>query len=183
MTTFEYVSVMLSIVVSLAFTHLIAGAVRLIQARGTKFSFVYAGWFLLLLFWCVDYWFSLWQARNADIWTLGFVSFLLLMATVLYAACGLAVPTEAEAAGGVDLANFHATYRRRFLGVLFVYQVLSIFGNLAVAPLQAAALVNVGQIALVAAAWLWGDRRVQVASIILICLLTGWYAFEFIPAL
>ena len=107
------------------------------------------------------------------------------MATVLYAACGLAVPTEAkaEAAGGVDLANFHTTYRRRYLGVLFVYQVLSIGGNLAIAPLQTAALVNVGQIAIIAAAWLWADRRIQIASIILICLLTGWYAFEFIPAL
>lgn len=182
-TTFEYVSVLLSIVVSLAFTHLIAGAIRLFQARGTTFSFVYAGWFVLLLFWCVDYWFSLWQARNLDVWTLGFVSFLLLMATVLYAACGLAVPTEAEAAEGVDLAAFHATCRRRYLGVLFLYQLLSIAGNLAIAPLQAAAVVNVGQIALIAAAWFWGGRRVQVAAVVLTCLLTGWYAFRFIPAL
>ena len=183
MNTFEYVSVLLSIVVSLALTHLISSVVRLVQARGTRFSFIYAGWFVLLLFWCVDYWFSLWQSRNEDVWTLGFVSFLLLMATVLYAACGLAVPTEAEAADGVDLTVFHTTYRRRYLGVLILYQVLSIAGNLAIAPLQAAALVNVGQIVLIAAAWLWPDRRVQAGAVILTCLLTGWYALEFIPAL
>jgi hypothetical protein len=27
------------------------------------------------------------------------------------------------------------------------------------------------------------DRRIRIVSIILICLLTGWHAFEFIPTL
>ncbi|MCX7357651.1 MAG: hypothetical protein NT015_05860 [Alphaproteobacteria bacterium] len=57
MSTFEYVSVIFSVVVSLAFTHLLAGIVRLIHARGVKFSFVHAGWIALLVFWCIDYWF------------------------------------------------------------------------------------------------------------------------------
>lgn len=64
MNTFEYVSVILSVVVSLAFTHLLAGVVRLIHARGVKFSFVHAGWIALLVFWCVDYWFSVWQHKR-----------------------------------------------------------------------------------------------------------------------
>jgi len=101
--TFEYVSVIFSVVVSLAFTHLLAGMVRLIHARGVKFSFVHAGWIALLVFWCVDYWFSVWHLRDAETWTLGFVSFLLLMATVLYIACGLAVPTESELTDSQDL--------------------------------------------------------------------------------
>lgn len=183
MTTFEYVSVILSVVVSLAFTHLLAGVVRLFQVPGVKVSFVYVGWLGLLLFWCVDYWFSLWQARNADVWTLGFVAFLLLLATVLYLACGLAAPSEAELANGKDLTEFHAINRRRYLGVLFVYQILSIFGNLTIAPLQSAAFVNVGQLALIGAAWAWGGRRVQIGAVTLMWLLTGWYAFKYIPAL
>ena len=103
MSTFEYVSVIFSVVVSLAFTHLLAGVVRLIHARGVKFSLVHAAWTALLVFWCVDYWFSVWHLRDAETWTLGFVSFLLLMATVLYIACGLAVPTESELTDSQDL--------------------------------------------------------------------------------
>lgn len=183
MTTFEYVSVLLSIVVSLAFTHVLAGVVRLIHARGVKFSLLYAGWISLLLFWCVDYWFSVWQLRHANVWTLGFVAFLLLMATVLYVACGLAVPAEAELEHGAHLEAFHNANRRRYLGALFAYQVLSIFGNLSIAPLQSAALVNVGQIILVGLAWTWGDRRVQVVALTMMYLLTAWYAFKYIPAL
>ncbi len=183
MTTFEYVSVILTVVVSLAFAHLLTGVVRLLHARGVKFSLVYAGWIGLLIFWCVDYWFSTWQLRGADVWSLGFVVFLVLMATVLYIACGFAVPAEAELKDGADLAALHDANRRRFLGALFVYQVLSIFGNLAIAGMQSASLVNIGQIAIIGAAWLWPDRRLQLSAVIAMWLLTGWYALEYIPAL
>ena len=47
-----------------------------------------------MLFWCVDYWFSVWQLHNANVWTLGFLAFLLLLATTLYIACGLAIPND-----------------------------------------------------------------------------------------
>lgn len=183
MNTFEYVSVIFSVVVSLAFTHLLAGIVRLIQARGVRFSLAYAGWVLLLVFWCIDYWFSVWHARGIEIWTLPFVAFLLLMATVLYIACGLAVPNENDTKDGLDLAAFHETNRRRFLSAVIVYELLMIFGNLAIASLESAALINVGQLALTGAAWLWADRRVQVGAVSLMLLLTGWYAYTFIPTL
>lgn len=183
MNTFEYVSVIFTVVVSLAFTHLLAGVVRLIQTRGVKFSFVHASWIALLVFCCVDYWFSIWHLRDAETWTLGFVAFLLLMATVLYVACGLALPREGEVADGLDLNAFYLTNRRRFLSALFVYQLLSIFGNLAIAPLQLAGLVNVGLLLVIAAAWTWPDRRIQMAAVALMTLITAWYAVTFIGAL
>ncbi|MEQ1491434.1 MAG: hypothetical protein ABL932_12880 [Terricaulis sp.] len=183
MSTFEYVSVIFSVVVSLAFTHLLAGIVRLIHARGVKFSFVHAAWIALLVFWCIDYWFSTWHLREAEVWTLGFVSFLLLMATVLYVACGLAVPAEGEITEGTDLNAFYNTNRRKFLSVLFAYQLLSIGGNLAIAPLQLAGWVNVGQLTIIGAAWLWPDRRVQIGAVVLMAALTAWYAVTFISVL
>lgn len=58
MTAFEFVSVLLSIVVSLAFTLILTGTARLIQAKGVRFSLVYALWVGLIVFSCVDYWIS-----------------------------------------------------------------------------------------------------------------------------
>jgi hypothetical protein len=181
MTTFDYVSVLLAIVISLAFTHLVMGIVRLIQLRGIKPSFVYFGWIGLLLFFCVDYWFSVWHARTAPM-SLAFVSFLLLMVTVLYATCGLAVP-EAATRDGVNLDDFHRTNRRRYLGALFIYTALGFFGNLIIASLQLAMVVSVLQLVVIGIAWLWGDRRVQIAALAGMYAVTGWYAVTFIPAL
>ncbi len=108
---------------------LLVGVVRLIHAPGIKFSLAYLGWIGLLVFWRVDYWFSLWQSRNADIWTLGFVAFLLLMATVLYVACGCAGIFNApfalesyakvfEEEGALDrLQAFAAEHGARFYGL------------------------------------------------------------------
>lgn len=182
MTTFEYVSVLLAIVISLAFTHLVMGMVRLIQSRGVKLSFVYLGWVGLLLFFCVDYWLSIWHARNADIWTLAFVAFLLLMVTVLYATCAFAVP-EAAVSDGVNLDEFHRANRRKYLGALFVYTVLGFVGNLIISSLQLAMIVSAGQLVLIGVAWSWRDRRVQIAVLAAMYALTGWYAVTFIGAL
>ncbi|MBI3438656.1 MAG: hypothetical protein HY054_08425 [Proteobacteria bacterium] len=44
MTSFDYVMALVSIVTSLALTHLIAGAVSLRNARSVRFSFVHALW-------------------------------------------------------------------------------------------------------------------------------------------
>lgn len=182
MTTFEYVSVLLAIVISLAFTHLVMGIVRLFQAKGVKVSFVYLGWIGVLLFLCVDYWLSVWHARNADVWTLAFIAFLLVMITVLYATCAFAAP-ESAATDGVNLNEFHRDNRRKYLGALFLYTVLGLAGNFIIASLQLAMLVSAAQLLLIAAAWLWADRRVQIAALLGIYAVTGWYAVTFISVL
>lgn len=181
MTTFEFVSVLLSIVVSLAFTHLLTGVARLIQARRVRFSLLYAGWIGLFLFSCVDFWFSLWQARATETWSLGFVIFWLLLATMLYITAWLAIP--GEIADGADLPAFHDSNRRRYAGAFFIYMGVGLVGNLMIASLQLAALLSLFLMMLIAGAWAWRDRRVQFAMLGLLYVAVGWYALNFIPEL
>lgn len=54
---------------------------------------------------------------------------------------------------------------------------------IAIAPLQLAGWVNVGQLVIIGAAWIWPDRRVQIGAVVLMALLTGWYAVTFIAVL
>jgi hypothetical protein len=61
--------------------------------------------------------------------------------------------------------------------------VLGIFANLLIGPLQSAAFINIGQIAVVAAAWTWGDRRIQLIAVAAEWHLTGLYAYHYIPVL
>lgn len=84
MSSFEFVSVLLSIVVSLALAHLLTAIARMAQAKRLKLSFPLAGWIGVALFCCIDYWFSFWQARDMDVWSLGYVALWLVLAAALY---------------------------------------------------------------------------------------------------
>lgn len=183
MSTFEFVSVLLSIVVSLAFAHLLTGIARLVQAQGVKFSLLYAAWMGLLLFCCVDYWFSLWQLRGTEVWTLGFVAFWLVLATMLYLATWLIVPTERAVEGGIDLSAWHDANRRKYIGALFLYQTLGVAANLSVASLSAAVWLTFPALAAMVAAWLWRDRRIQYAALAVIVFMTAWYASQYVAVL
>lgn len=46
MSTFEFVSVLLSIVISLALAHLLTGVAQALKARKVRFDWVLAGWWL-----------------------------------------------------------------------------------------------------------------------------------------
>jgi hypothetical protein len=183
MTTFEFVSVLLSIVISLAFAHLLTGVARLVQAKGVRFSPVYAGWLGVFLFCCVDYWFSLWQTRATGVWTLGFVVLWLVLATTLYLAAWLVVPTERAVDDGIDLAAYHEANRRNYLGALFVYQLLGVAANLSVASLSAAVWFVFPGLAALGAAWLWRERRIQWAALGVYVIMTAWYASQYVAVL
>ena len=183
MTTFEFVSVLLSIVVSLAFAHLLTGIARLIQAKIIHPSLAYFGWIGIFLFCCVDYWFSLWQARETPIWSLTYVLFWLALGAVLYLACWLVVPSESAVQEEIDLTSFHENRRRGFLGAFLAYTAMGLLANLTVGSLESAALVSAVQLPLVGAAYLWRDRRVQLAVIIAMYAITAWYAARYVPSL
>jgi TM2 domain-containing membrane protein YozV len=183
MSTFEFVSVLLSIVISLAFAHLLTGIARLVQAQGVRFSLVYAGWLGIFLFCCLDYWFSLWQTRATQVWTLGYVIFWLVLATMLYLATWLIVPTERAVENGVDLSAYHEANRRKYLGALFLYQILGAAANLSISSLSAAVWLVIPGLASVAAAWLWRDRRVQLAALAIYVAMTAWYASQYVAVL
>jgi hypothetical protein len=87
MTPFEYVSVLLSMVVSLALAHLLIGITRIIKAGVSRWSIPMLGWIGFMIFLCIDYWFSVWAARNDPVWSLGFVCFLLVLGAVLFVGC------------------------------------------------------------------------------------------------
>jgi hypothetical protein len=184
MTSFEYVSVLLSIVVSLALAHLLIGVAKVIKVGASRFSVPLLGWVGYLAFGCVDYWFSVWHAHSEAVWSLGFVSFLLLLGATLFVTCWLVVP-DFEGSEPIDLATFHSENRRKFLAGMLLYNVLGMIANQMLPGFQSweMTLLSVGQLFSLGAAWVWDSRRVQLAAVALMYLLTAWYAVNFIPAL
>ena len=184
MTPFEYVSVLLSIVISLALTHLLIGITKIIKAGVSRWSIPLVGWIGFVAFMCVDYWFSVWHARNDPVWSLGFVCFLLLLGAILFVNCWLIMP-EVEATEPVDLAAHHAAIRRKFMAGLVLYMTLGHVANLMLAGFQSTTvkLLGLAQISLIVMAWIFESPRVQLGVIAAMYPLIIWYALNFIPAL
>lgn len=179
---FTYVSAFLSIVVALAMTHLLGGVAAIIRGKVARYSLVYFAWIGLLLFGCVDFWFSLWGLHAQVEWPLPFVMFLLLAATLLYLTCHLIVPDD-PGEGGFDLVAFVDGHRRRYIAALFLYILCGTVANLLIAGFADAVWINGATLVLLAVAWIWRDARIQGAVALALIALFGYYAVNFIPAL
>jgi hypothetical protein len=184
MTSFEYVSVLLSIVVSMALAHLLIGVSQIIRLGVSRWSVPLLGWVGFLIFACIDYWFSVWHARSDPVWSLGFVCFLLGLGAVLFVNCRLVIPADGDT-GPIDLAAYHASNRRRFLTGILLYVALGMIANQMLPGFQSLAvtLIGVGQVLALLAALIWDSPAAQLGAIAAMYLVTGWYAVNVIPAL
>jgi hypothetical protein len=179
---FTFVSVLLSIVIALALTHLLAGIAGLFRVRVTRLSLVYVGWVVVLLFSCVDYWFSIWGLRAAESWSLAYVGYLLMLATLLYVSCHLIMPDQRERAS-IDLAAFYETIRRKYLIAYFSYVALAMGVNITIDGFAMANVINAAMLVLIGCAWLWRDSRVQGVAVAGVLALFAYYAVTYIPSL
>jgi len=117
MTTFEYLAVLISIIVGLGITHLLGGVARFISNPGkyklywvhlvwTAYVFVY-----LAMFW----WFQLWMNRVEE-WTALLYMFLVVWTVLLYVQCAVIMPRDFPDNG--DFRQYFYGRRKWFLGLL-----------------------------------------------------------------
>jgi hypothetical protein len=180
---FTYISAFLSIVVALALAHLLAGIAGILRAKVVAMSWVLPVWIGLYLFGCVDYWFSLWGLRATTHWSLGYVFYLLGLATILYIGCHLVVPSVREEDEALDLAAFDEGHRRRYLAAFGAYIAVATVANLTIDGFANAVWINLATLVLTAVAWWRREARMQwVVAVAMVALIT-YYAVTFIPAL
>jgi len=178
MNAFEYVSVLYSIVVSLAVTHLLVGLGRIIRAPKVRFSLVHAGWVVYMFFQCVDFWFSIWRTRDS-ILNVGLAVYAFAIAAALYLSCWLVMP-EIRPDETVDLVAVNDRDRRKYLGAFIVYSALGALGILATNGLRPALWAPVIGILASAAAWIWRNRGVQATALAAIYAATVLYFFRYL---
>lgn len=179
MTTFEFVSVLLSLVVSLALAHVLTVMARMLVAKEMKFSFLLFGWMAVALFNCIDLWFSLWAARDTPAWSLGYILLWLAAAIAIYLFAWVVAP-EGKL-DGVDLRAYYEENRRKFLPLATLYLVFGFLINMTVSQFQALASVQAAAFYMPAiAAWIWPQRWVQFAALTFHWLLLIGYAVQFL---
>lgn len=130
MKPFEYLSVLVSIIVGLAMSHLLSGTARLIQSRRrVKWYLPTLIWLVLLFLAQVQIWWAAFEARADLDWNFfGFLSFLLIPACA-YVLCYLLVP-DFEPGDDVDLARSFQDNQRWFFGLFVVIVSISMARDL-----------------------------------------------------
>ena len=127
MSSFEYVSVLLSIVLALGVAHILSGITAMIEkwARLERY-WVFLAWCGLTLAIHVGYWRALWRFHDRPEWAAGDLTFWFVSVATLFVASRLLVPTTAP----TSMRQHFAAIRRPFFGSLTLFWLLASIGPL-----------------------------------------------------
>ncbi len=138
MDQFEYLSVLISIILGLGITQLLTGFGRWLEQRSTFMAYSPAiGWAAFLLIVHVQTWWSMFGLRHWSDWNFLQFSLVLLQPSILFLLAILAFPGPNSSD---DLRANYFVQRRWFFGLLMALLVVSIVkdlirsGNLPDAP-------------------------------------------------
>jgi hypothetical protein len=122
---FDYVMVLVSIIVGLAMTHLMQGVVDVIQnPQRMKPWWVHLLWVALMLFTAVFFWWFEYQYHTVQQWTFGLYLLILIYAFNLYVAAALLFPFDQG--DFTSYEDYFFAKRTWFLGLFIIAQVLDV---------------------------------------------------------
>ena len=94
MSVFEFVNILISILFSIVFAHMLQSVAELLKAGGrVRFSWIHATWMSSIFVCVLANWISVWELRNVPRWSTGYVLFLTIVIFVQYLAAALVLPS------------------------------------------------------------------------------------------
>jgi hypothetical protein len=119
MDPFSYLSVLISIVLALGMTRVLAGVGEMLQARSRRrLYWVHAVWVANLFLYLVVAWWIFYRWRNQQLWTFFLFIFVLISPTILYLASIILFPPESALDEFVDYKTHYYSNHRAFF-ILF----------------------------------------------------------------
>lgn len=123
MTIFEYVAVLVSIVVGLAMAHLLSGLGRMISdVVRWKVYWVHLVWVGYVFFYLVFFWWWEFRFVTVEEWTFGLYLFVILYAVLLYLVTVILVPRGFPAGG--DFEQYYYARRKWFFGLMIAVSLV-----------------------------------------------------------
>lgn len=117
MGAFEYLSVLISIILALGMTRVLAGVGEMLQARSVRrLYWVHILWIINLFLYLVIAWWIFYRWRNQQPWTFLLFVFVLISPTILYLASLLLFPRERDVDLAIDYkTHYYANHRAFFI--------------------------------------------------------------------
>jgi hypothetical protein len=142
MHAFEYLSVLISIVLGLALAQLLTAVGRWLERREEVTGYWPAGlWTAFLLIAQVQTWWAMFGLRNAETWTFLQFSIVLLQPALLFLLSCLALPSPVSPA--LDLKAYFLSHRRWFFSLLLALLAVSVLKDRVIAG-RWPSLLNLG---------------------------------------
>lgn len=116
MSSFEYLGILVSVVMGLALTRLTASASQSIKRRDVKVFWVQLAWTFGIWLYVLAIWWGMVSWDFLDSWTFPLFLFIMLYATVLYLLADALYPHRMPP--GTDLEAHFYDHRRWFFGLL-----------------------------------------------------------------
>ncbi|MGD9965900.1 MAG: hypothetical protein AB7T59_05225 [Hyphomonadaceae bacterium] len=118
MTMFEYVMVLVSIIIGLAMTHLLQGILDIIQER-TRAYWVHLVWVLWAFTQAIFWWWWEFRFIEVETWTFPLFLFVIGFAFLVYLMCGFLFPRDIQQYG--DYKTYFYARKGWFFGVFAVF--------------------------------------------------------------
>ena len=126
MDAFNYLTVMVSLVVGLGLTQLFAGIGNFVQIRRrVRFYWLHTTWIVLLIALHVHMWWSFWVLRQVTDWTYGTFAYVLIGPACLVIASHVIIPELID--GRIDVERHYYDTRTIFFGLLAATGVWAMF--------------------------------------------------------
>jgi hypothetical protein len=131
MNAFDYLSVLISIILALAMTRVLGGVGEMLQARSHRHIYwVHVIWIINLFLYLVVEWWIFYRWRNQQAWTFLLFIFVLIGPTLLYLASILLFPREAVADESVDYKTHYYANHRAFFIIFGLYGPVDVVDTL-----------------------------------------------------
>jgi hypothetical protein len=178
MNAFDYLTVLISIVLGLAIANVLAGLGTVITARErVDFYWPPIAWAIWLFFISAQHWWAEWGVRHTLQWNFGTFWLQLLTPVDLFLLAALVLPPR-DASGKLDLGAWYFRNRAWFFGLLFLLPAIAIAEELARtgrmhSPLNLAFLIAFEVV--IAFAYVLKSRRAQEWIAVLAMFMTAAY--------
>jgi hypothetical protein len=131
MNAFDYLSVLISIILALAMTRVLGGVGEMLQARSQRHIYwVHVIWIINLFLYLVVEWWIFYRWRNQQPWTFLLFIFVLIGPTLLYLASILLFPREAALDESVDYKTHYYANHRAFFIIFGLYGPVDVVDTL-----------------------------------------------------
>jgi hypothetical protein len=131
MGAFEYLSVLISIILALGMTRVLAGVGQMLEARRhRRIYWVHVVWIVNLFIYLVVAWWIFYRWRNQQSWNFYLFVFVLISPTILYLASMLLFPRETSTDDSVDYKTHYYANHRAFFVIFSLFTVVDIADTL-----------------------------------------------------
>ena len=130
MSPFEYVSVLISLILGLGITYILTGVAGLIKNWGKlKIYYPYIIWILLVFIMHIHEWWESYSLKSLDSWSLPLFLFTILYPIILFVLANLIFP-DSWTEENIDLKAFYFLIFPKFFFFIILLSLVSIIQNI-----------------------------------------------------